>query len=313
MGPHGKGVYLDTLGPQNVEMMCQAGERLWGVCRVVPEHWYGGYTLSVGGLAEEKAGDVWQASIKLRTAELGLAGEHPAVLGMSRSHGGVYLAEGHARILGIENVDGRCCVISQTGVFVHDPAADRFQCVVRESDRLYFRATSGAPAADAVWFGGDGGTVSRLDRTTGRLALVGVVPGRTVVGIGAKGGRVVVTTQPGEAALPVSLSDAPSLPQADVLVWDGRRWTVGSEADKRNVPPPREASLTCRFKGGHFDATKRQANYLDRDGKPVAYLRGVFRPNVLCEDQKAGVLWLATYEGIASVPLDLGDTRGGAR
>ena len=305
MAPHGKGVYLDTLGPQNVEMMCRTGGRLWGVCRVVPEHWYGGYTLSVGSLAE-KAGDRWRVGIKLRTTELALGGEHPALLGISRSHGGVYLAEGHARVLGINNVGGRCCVISQTGVSVHDPATDRFQCVVREPDRLYFRATCGMPTPDSVWFGGDGGTVSRLDRQTGRLALAGVVPGRTVTGIGAKGSRVVVTTKPGKATLPVSLTDAPSLPEADVLVWDGQQWAAGSEADLKDVPTNGKPSLACRFKGGHRDAAKRQDNYLDRDGKPIAYLRGVFRPRELCEDATAGVLWLTTYAGIASVPLDLG-------
>ena len=308
MAPHGKGVYLDTLGPQNVEMMCRTGSRLWGVCRIVPEHWYGGYTLSVGSLAERK-GDGWQAGIKLRTSEFALGGEHPALLGISRSHGGVYLAEGHARVLGIRTVGDRCCVISQTGVFVHDPATDRFQCVVREPDRLYFRATCGVPTADSVWFGGDGGTVSRLDRKTGRLALAGVVPGRTVTGIGAKGDRVVVTTRPGKATLPVSLADAPSLPEADVLVWDGQQWAGGSEADLKDVPVKGTPSLACRFKGGHRDVAKRQDNYLDRDGKPVAYLRGVFRPQALCDDAEAGLLWLATYAGIASVPLDLGGAR----
>ena len=47
-----------------------------------------------------------------------------------------------------------------------------------------------------------------------------------------------------------------------------------------------------------------QENYLDRDEAPVAFLRGVFRPQVLCEDPAGGMLWLASYAGIASVPLE---------
>ncbi len=35
----------------------------------------------------------------------------------------------------------------------------------------------------------------------------------------------------------------------------------------------------------------------------MAFLKGVFKPGVLCEDPYAGVLWLRTYSGVAAVPL----------
>ena len=74
-------------------------------------------------------------------------------------------------------------------------------------------------------------------------------------------------------------------------MWDGQQWARGSEADTKDVLTNGKPSLVCRFKGGNADAAKRQDNYLDRDGKPVAYLRCVFRPNALCEDATGGVLW----------------------
>ncbi len=311
MGPHGTGVYLDALGPQNVTAMCLVGDRLWGTCRVVPEHWYGGYMLSAGALARRVDG-AWQADIRLRTSELGLTGEHPALLGMSRSHGGVYLAEGHARVLGIESVDGRCCVVSQTGVFVHDPGTDEFRCVVREADRVYHRATCAAPTTDSVWFGGDGGTISRLDRRTGMLSLVGVLRGRSIVRITARDDRVVVVSEAGSATLPDTLAKAPALPQADVLVRADGKWAPG-EASLADADSDRGSPYACRFLGRHSDEAKRQDNYLDCDGKPVAFLKGVFRPKVLCEDGAGGVLWLSTYGGIASVPLEANPGDGGAR
>ena len=43
--------------------------------------------------------------------------------------------------------------------------------------------------------------------------------------------------------------------------------------------------------------------YLSRNGKRVAFLKGVFRPRVLCEDRAGDTLWLASYSGVLSVPL----------
>jgi len=297
MGPHGVGVHLDSMGPQHIDRMCCTDGRVWGVYRVFPETWYGGYYASGGCLARRDNGR-WEPVFDVRTEELALAGEHPPLLGVSRSHGGVYLAEGHLRILGIERVAGRCWVISHGGLYVYDAAKDRFAPVLEQADRLYFRATCAAPAAEAVWFGGDGGTISRLDRKTGRLGLVGVVPGRKIAAISADKGRVTARTVPAEATLPASLRDARLLPAADVLVSDGKQWRAGTE----DIPGPKTA-YSCRFVGGHADEARRQVNYLWRGKERIAFIEGVFRPKVLAEDATGKKLWIATYAGIAVVPL----------
>jgi len=310
IGPQGNKLYLDSMGPQNIQMLCCTEGRVWGVYKMFPEHWFGGYYISAGCLAR-RHGDRWRKAFNVQTRDLELLGEHPALLGLSRSHGEVYLAEGHFSILGLENVGDRCWVISQGGVYAQDAHTGRFGAVVSENDLVYFRATAAAPGKDAVWFGGDGGTISRLDRTTGWLELVGVVPGREITAIAfdpsrASGsfktpndqGRVLVRTAKTRVTLPFSMRSAKRLPDADTLVFDGKKWRTGSQ-DVRPV----ETRFSCKYAGPHRDKGKYQPNYLYRAGQKIAFLRGVFRPNVLCEDPVGKKLWLATYSGPASIPL----------
>ncbi|MGQ9663357.1 MAG: hypothetical protein ACUVWX_13615, partial [Kiritimatiellia bacterium] len=301
MGPHGTRVELDNIGPQNVHMLCVTHDRLWGAYKIVPEHWYGGYGESAGCLAARLDGR-WEGRFDVQTEELNLTGEYPALFGMSRSHGEVYLAEGHFIILGLENISGHCWVVTQGGVYVNDERTDRFVTVLEGRDRLYFRATAAAPTADAVWIGGDGGTVSRLNRRTGRLELVGVVPDRTITAIAVDGKRVVVNTAPPEGkyaiALPYSMRSANRLPIADSLAFDGEKWTVSDE----KISPP-DTAYRCNYTGPYRDVAARQENFLYRGEQKVAFLRGVFRPQVLCADPVGGKIWLGVYSGLASVPL----------
>ncbi|KPJ53268.1 MAG: hypothetical protein AMS16_05440, partial [Planctomycetes bacterium DG_58] len=207
--------------------------------------------------------------------------------------------EGHLRIFAMVRVGTRCWVVSQSGLYVHDPQTDRFVSVVRAKDRLYFRATAAVAGTDAVWFGGDGGTVSRLDRKTGRLELMGVIPGRKVSAVALdKNGRVLVATGYTRVALPFSMRSVLRLPAADALAFDGKAWlTVRDEV--RPAPMP----FRCGYQGDNMNRVKHQLNYLVRDGKRLSFLQGVFRPKVLCEDPVDGKLWLATWAGAVSIPL----------
>jgi hypothetical protein len=279
---------LDRIGPESADSLLCSGGRIWGVVRMVPEQYYAGYFISAGCLAAE-AGGRWDGRWDFRTEELGLAGEQPELMLLSLSHGDeIVLAEGHPTVLGLERAGGRTWAVCQCGLHRFDAAEDRFTPVVAETFRFYWRLTAAAAAPDAVWFGGDGGTVSRLDRATGTLELVGVVPGRKVVAMTAEAGRVAVRTARGEAVLPLALRAAPKLPDADLAVFDGRAWSSGAPG----VDPPAPA-YSCKDK----------SSYLYRGGRPVAFLKGVFRPTVLCEDPVGGRLWIATHEGLASVPI----------
>jgi len=287
MGQRGT-VKQDFIGPETVEAMCRCGGRLWGVYRIVPQHYYAGYFISAGCLAERSDGR-WQARFDVRTKELGLEGEQPKLMLISHSHGHrIVLADGHPIVLGMEDLAGRAWVISEGGLFAEDPGGGAFSPVLREAPRLYWRATAAAADPDCVWFGGDAGTISRFDRKTGRLDLLGVAEGRKIVRMVARGGGVRAATSRSDAVLPVSLADAARLPEGDVLDFDGKRWTAGSG----QVAPQ---AIHYSFRG--------RSNYLYRGQKRVAFLKGVFRPIALCEDRAAGEVWLGTYEGVACVRL----------
>ncbi len=293
MGQKGT-VKKDFIGPETVETMCRCGDRLWGVYRIVPQHYYAGYFISAGCLAERSAGR-WQARFDVRTKELGFEGEQPRLMLISHSHGHrIVLADGHPIVLGMEKLAGRAWVISEGGLFAEGPGTGRFAPVLREPARLYWRATAAAADGTCVWFGGDGGTISRLDRKTGRLELLGVAEGRKILHMVARDGGVRAATGKSDAILPISLASAPRLPEGDVLEFDGRRWAAGAgQVDRQALP------YTFR----------QRSNYLYKAGKRIAFVKGVFRPTVLCEDRVGGKLWLGTYDGVVSVPLSPGSAQ----
>ncbi len=287
MGQKGK-VAPDHVAPNRIDRLCRCGGRLWGVYRMVPRRYYSGYYVSAGCLAAESGGR-WRGRFDLRTAQLALTGEQPDLMLISHSHGvKIVLAEGHPIVLGIERIAGRAWAVCQSGLFVHDPASDEFAPVVREGSRIYWQATSAAAAKDAVWFGGDGGTISRLDRATGRLELVGVVPARKIVSMTPADDGVVARTAQAKVSLPADLRGAPRLPAADSLHCRSGGCVAGSGGGGRVRP-----GFRCR----------RKSSYLYEGDRRIGFLKGAFRPVVLCEDPVGKKLWLSTHSGVASVPL----------
>ena len=294
-----KGTFaIDAIVPKRLDSLWLINDdrrrqgRLWGVFRMAPQRYYSGYYISAGLLAVRSDGD-WRGKFDIRTKELDLGGEQPELMLISHSHGAkLVLAAGHPVVLGIESIGKRTWAVCESGLFVHS-AKGRFLPVVRTAHRAYWRVTTAAAGKHAVWFGGDGGTISRLDRKTGRLELVGVARGRKILGItvardlGADD-AVVARTAAAKAVLPVSLASAPGLPDAKTIAFDGVKWRAsGKEA------PAAALQFSCRKRG----------DYVYRGGKRVAFVKGVFRPIVLCEDTLAGKLWLGTYSGVASIPL----------
>jgi hypothetical protein len=76
---------------------------------------------------------------------------------------------------------------------------------------------------------------------------------------------------------------------------DGRGWS----AEPAAFPVVRPA-YTVRQKSNYvLDGAKRR----------VAFVTGLFRPEVLCEDKIGGKLWLGAYSGVASIPLPGGTNR----
>jgi len=299
LGQQGK-FAIDTIVPKRLDRLwcirntrLRGEDRLWGVFRMVPQRYYSGYYISAGLLAAKKDG-AWQGRFDIRTKELGLGGEQPELMLISHSHGAkLVLADGHPIVLGVESAAGRTWTVCENGLFFHS-ATGRFVPVVRTAHRAYWRVTSAAAGKHAIWFGGDGGTISRLDRKTGRLELIGVARGGKIVNIAVikdagTDDAVVVRTAPSKAVLPVSLVSAAGLPTAETIAFDGAKW----EASDQSPPAAIEPRFSC----------KKRGSYVYRDGRRVAFVKGVFRPIVLCEDARAGKLWLGTYSGVAGIPL----------
>ena len=283
----------DAILPKRIDQLWRSEDRLWAVFRMVPERYYSGYYISAGSVAV-RAGGAWQGRFDIRTEELGLAGEQPQLMLISHSHGArLVLAAGHPVVLGIEHVAGRTWAVCENGLFVHDSAAGKFVPVVRIGHRAYWRVTCAAAGRHAVWFGGDGGTISRLDRKTGRLELVGVAEGRKIVDLAVTrdlgtDDAVLARTQTAKVVLPVSLARAARLPGAETIAFDAGRWRACDERASAVRP-----KLSCAKRG----------NYVYRDKQRIAFVKGVFRPIVLCEDPHTGKLWLGTYSGVASAAL----------
>ena len=285
MGQKGTENRGDVL-PRTVEALCPSGDRVWGAYRMMPEKYYAGYYFSFGCLAGRQR-DGWQPVFDARTRELHLVGEQPQLMLISHSHGErIVLAEGHPDLLGLDSTAGKPVAVFENGVSIQ--AGDAFRTPLLEPFRIYWQATAAVPTEEAVWFGGDAGTLSRLDRKTGKLELVGVVPGRKIAAMAAKDGRVFARTVPFEAVLPHSMADAPELPAAGVIAFDGESWEPAE-----GMPGSPQTRFSC----------KNKSSYLYRDEQRVAFLKGVFKPDVLCEDPYAKVLWVGTYSGVAPVPL----------
>jgi len=289
-----KGTFeADAVVPKRFDRLWRSGENLWGVFRMVPERFYSGYYISAGSLAA-RANGVWQGQFDIRTKELGLAGEQPELMLVSHSHGErLVLAEGHPRVLAMEPLAGRTWAVCENGLFVHDSSTGKFAPVVRAARRAYWRVTAAAAGTHAVWFGGDGGTISRLDRKTGRIELVGVAGGRKIVSLAVLGDlgvddEVAARSEATKAVLPASLADVAKLPATQGIAYSGKAWYPRN--DSTTAPKPR-----YRF--------KKRSNYLYRGTRRVGFIPGVFRPTVLCEDKRTGTLWLGTYSGVAGVAL----------
>jgi len=294
LGQKGTG-QADRIGPDSAEMLRRFDDGVWGAYRMVPDRYYAGYYVSAGRLARRGGDGQWQAGFGVRTAQLGMGGEQPSILLISHSHGArIVLAEGHPIVLGIEQVGGRVWVINSAGLFARDAKTDEFRPVHRATPRLYWRATAAAAVSDAIWFGGDGGTVSRLDRATGRLELVGVAAGRKVTAIVPGSGGVLVKTDKANVVLPVSLASAAELPDGAVLGFDGKKWTGGAGQISGKA-----LAYECKSVRGRG----RRADYLGKGKDRLGFLKGVFRSKVLCVDEAGGQVWLSAYSGVASVAL----------
>ncbi|MDD4892347.1 MAG: hypothetical protein PHU85_20685, partial [Phycisphaerae bacterium] len=266
----------DKIGADAAIRLCCADRKLWAIIQCVPEDFYSGYSLCVGSLMRNPPpAAAWQAGVRLYSDDTASGSEQPDVLLLSGSHGPEFvLGEGCPDMLGMEPTPAGLVVVNENGVFAQ--RGDSFAPLLRENFRVYWAGTCAAPSDSGVWFGGDSGTISKLDRKTGRVELVGLVPKSKVVSI--FGGIATVADAP--VVLPRGLT-AKDMPAVDKSV------TLEPAASAR----PGVCDYVCK------------GNYLCKGDTRVAFLRGVFKPAVLCADPVANRIWLSTYDGLASIPM----------
>ncbi len=288
----------ERVRPQHISHLLACGDRLWAVLRDFPENYYGGYYPTVQCIARRTQAGWAAVAERPRVESVGLAGDQPGVLCLTATHRKpIVLGHGFPKVLGLLRAAGTVWLVHESGVYAYDAAKDAFQAVLTEGFRAYWQVTAGACDASAVWFGTDAGTITRYDRQARRFHMLGVVPGRKIAQIRVGKGKVFARTDKPKikATLPAGLSDLAKIPVADVLCCDGGSWSAARAEDMPAAHPG-----PYKFEPGKKGASNFLTGPAHRSGSPkrLAYLKGVFEPQVLCQDG-SGVLWLRVWGGVA--------------
>lgn len=275
-------------GPLSIDQLAGDGTHIFATYKIKPRDYYAGFYPTVGRFAVA-GGAGWKPSYENHEVPLHLAGEEPDLLMIALSHGRTIVqGEGQYSVLGLETIDGVVWTIHEGAAACFTGGA--WKTVFRSPNILYWNATAAAVDGEHVWFGCDREIVARYHKPTGQWSVVGRVPGRSVTAIRVIDGKpTLFTAKYTEGCLPPALKEIPVIGEADVLTLDGGTW---KPAEQRS-PPPADVAWSV-------DPATLQ---LSRGGKTRGVVPGVFRPVVLCADETAGAIWIATYEGVVRVDI----------
>ena len=293
-------VHLDRLVPKAIIGLAVTGHTLYCMFDMQPLEYYGGHCHSVGILARrESPRSPWVAGIKNLAKQVGLEGEQPELLLVSESHGKrVVFAEGqrHALHLGVH--DGRAWALSEEALTCEAGAPGEWQKVVENQPRFYWNVSAAVAGDNALWVGGDAGTISRLDKKSLECNIVACLKDRKVTQLSLDSeGSLWVKSTTAQTVLPVNLKQLPMVESNGLAVYDGNTWR---EAESTEKAPHRGGTKKYDWltaKKGNF-LSRRAAATNGGGEERFAYLRGVFKPRVLREDADGRGLWLAIYEGV---------------
>ncbi len=269
------------------------------IWQMFPQGFYGGYFHSVGLLARRADGR-WRAAYEDVGPRVGLAGEQPAVMLVSESHGKrIVYAEGQPRAIDLWAGERGFWVLTERALARSDPEARHWQAVAATRSRFYWEPTAACADAKALWLGCDAGVVTRLEKATLRCEPLAWFPQRKVVALALDdNGRLWVRTAPGKPVLPSDLRDLPKVQTRGLAVFDGKTWREARAGERFPQPPP--PNRRWSFRGNILWARDAQSG---RE-RQVAFLRGVFKPAVLCQDGQT--LWLRAYEALIRLTVGEG-------
>jgi len=298
------------LVPKLITGLACTPTRICCTFEMLPGDFYGGYCHSIGLFAERPSPtEPWMPRLRDLTRETGLEGEQPELLLVSESHGkAVVFAEGQPRALHLAVHAGRLWALSETTLACAGDDGAKWQKVLETSDRFYWEASAAVADQRYFWVGGDGGTVSRLDKGSLECEIVGWLRGRKITGLSLdEQGKLWVQSAETKAVMPAYLKGLPEVSSSGLAVYDGKSW---KEAEPGERPPASKTGRRewyCRTEGDRrhrFNVLYTREAAADGGGeRRHAYLRGVFKPQVLCQDEEGKVLWLKIYEGILRINL----------
>jgi len=319
---------MDAIAPQFIEDLSVGATRVFGVTRLVPKQFFGGYWPCIEQIASRSGPNrPWSAAFEHRPEEVELQGEQPLVLNISSGEltrigstlkDQLWEAVGHDLVLGLFPRDGTHWAVTEGGVAFFDERAGKWQRLVEPEFRWYWRATAALDDGRSLYIGSDRGLVCRLDLDAGRFESLTALKDRAISRIAkGKDGQVMVAgRQAPLGVLPVGLAAKLEPMDCDAARFDGRAWTVAKPEDL----PPAEAGPQWSFRQlerkDHLD--KSQGNFLCGPGpgdplaslragpqpKPRYYVKEVFYPQFLCTSPDGERMWLSTYTGL--LRLDLG-------
>jgi len=302
LGQRGK-VHRGRLLPKSIVGLGVGERSITCVFEMLPLSFYGGYCHSIGAFARRQSRAArWAANIQDLASQVGLEGEQPQLLLVSESHGKrVVFAEGQPRVLHLGVHAGRTWALSETALACETNTPGKWHKVIENRSRFYWEAAAAAADAKHLWIGGDAGTISRLDKKSLRCEVVACLSGRKITQLALDSqGRLWVRSSPMKSVLPQDLKHLPKVDSKGLAVYDGRAWREARAAEKFPAEQTRRRyQWFCRGKDSFLFRRERGAASEERH----AFLRGVFKPAVLCHDGDGKGLWLKIHEGILRISL----------
>ena len=301
LGQTGK-MLVDRLVPKSVIGLTTSTTAMHCIFEMFPATYYGGHRHAMGVFARRASPTgPWKAKFEDHSSGVGLVGEQEGVILVSESHGKrVIFAEAEPRALHVGFHAGRIWALSENSLASETDEPGKWQTVVETQSRFYWSASSAAADGEALWVGGDAGTISRLNKKTMECRAIGRLVGRKIdrLAVDAQG-KLWVKSSPTKNVVPVRLRFLPKVESKGIAVLDGKVWREAAATEK--FPGPQQTGKyvwSCRDKSNFLYRKERGAGTESQ----YAFLRGVFKPGVLCHDGET--LWLRVYEGILRVDLD---------
>lgn len=287
----------DKVGPHCIEDVIIFKDSIFSLVKMASEKFYAAYYPTIVRFAHYDEGNKgWLGQIVDYTYQLGLQGEQPEIMALSRNHGErIFIAETYLDVLGMEIIANSPWVVTERAVAYYSD--EGWVQLINLPYRFYWEVTAGVVGPKYIWFGSGMGTVSKMDKKSGNCEIIARLEGRRIEGLLLDDeGNLWVKSKPyNEGVLPCDLK-IKTVVSKGVVMFDGKQWIEKKEEDFANKL--KKIARVWLFKDKNYIY-----RYSNKSGKEqlYAYLKGAYRPKILCADGET--LWLSVYGGISKIDL----------